>query len=104
MKIFFSNSNFPNSVRNNFTRTGTRILLTAALAIIGLGILILISPLILFLFVAALALLAITLLSIAWKVHRIKKSHTQPTDTPNDHPHHSNRIHVESHTFDINQQ
>ncbi len=96
MRIFLNNSNSPHSTWNRISHTGIRLLLTAALTIIGLGILILLSPILLFFFVAGLALVAITFLTIAWKVHRIKKS--TPTPTSNDP---SRRIHVESHTFDI---
>ena len=112
MRIFFNNSNFDptqpdsqqtnfiHSTWNRFSRTGTRLLLSAALIIIGLGTLILLSPIILFFFVAGLFLVAVTFLTIAWKIHRAKKSTPTPTSTPQDP---SRRIHVESHTFDIDQ-
>ena len=116
MRIFFNNSNFDptqpdsqqtnfiHSTWNRFSRTGTRLLLSAALIIIGLGTLILLSPIILFFFVAGLFLVAVTFLTIAWKIHRAKKStpdyHASSSSSSSSSP----RIHVESHSFNIDQQ
>lgn len=95
----FSTSRQPGSPHNIFdcsplaaaSRHGVKLLVSSALLLIGLGVLILLFPLVLAVFVAALFfLIALLCLNFAWRVYRGSKKN-QPS---------SERFYVKTHPLD----